>query len=230
MLTDLSPTTIKWLQDSVTHEYFGCETLECFERRRAEEDRQRAERERKIRDRRASLIAAQHLPLEAADEQALIDGTIDMDFGPSIRAVSTWLQLEHAPSWLFLCGGTGRGKTLAAIWAVLERDGLYATAANTERAHAQLFGERADRYRELRVQRGLLVIDELGVERDPAVMLAALFELVDLRRRRGFKTIVCTNLSEAALKARYRDTRLWSRIAQCSQWVADVGPDMRRAQ
>jgi DNA replication protein DnaC len=213
--------------DGVPVQVDTCETPESYAHRIEADARERAEALRTRRAARARTLRKLDVPVTAADERALIEETIDLDFGASIRAVTAWLANDNAAPWLVLCGPTGRGKTVAAAAALVEHGGVYRTASAVERLHASMYGEESDRYRATRKHRELWVLDELGTERSADTMTAALFDLVDARRGHCHRTIAIANLTQAAMQERYADTRLWSRLIQCAQWVADVGPDMR---
>jgi DNA replication protein DnaC len=128
--------------------------------------------------------------------------------------------------FLWLCGLTGRGKTVACMGALAELGGTYVTADEVRRAFAQ----ETDEARELRFRmRGscLVLIDDTGTERDAAKAKQALQELVNLRQGRGLITLITSNLSKADVRKRY-DERTVARIEHQGVIVEVEGNDMRR--
>lgn len=174
-------------------------------------------------------ILALDLPVTEADEALLARGDLRDDVGVSLPAVRAWLAERPRKAWLWLGGPTGRGKTLAACWALLARGkGRLVGARELERLHMTRFGDEAVRaYEHICRARYLLVLDDLGREDDADKMQRALLDLVDQRRGSGHLTIVTSNMRRESVRKRYPDKRLWSRLDECSLWVDDVGPDMR---
>lgn len=186
-----------------------------------------AQRERD-REQLKDRIRALKLPITAADEARLVVGTLEET--TFLRHVRTWLDTERP--WIVLSGPVGRGKTLAAGEALARerRKSCYLGARELERIFTARYGDEIDLQRKLIECRGIVVIDDVGRERDAEGMAAALLDLVDARRGRGQKSIAITNLSATQFQARYPDERLWSRIVECAAWVIDRGPDMRRGR
>lgn len=141
--------------------------------------------------------------------------------------VKRWLaQVENIgtfgriPQFLALCGGTGKGKTVACAWAIAE------LGTGTAVAAIDLMQARRERDRALRDAR-LLVIDDLGTEDcEPARFGAALCAVVNQRQRGGRLTLVTTNLSRHALSARY-DERTIHRMRALGYFADVLGRNMR---
>ena len=75
---------------------------------------------------------------------------------------------------------------------------------------------------------GLLTIDELGVEDDPARMLGALLQLLNARAStRRTPVLATTNLTLELLLRRYPEPRLQSRINELVTWVPVHGESLR---
>jgi DNA replication protein DnaC len=192
----------------------------ALEAERAESQRQHAARSR---------VLDLGLPITAADEALLVLDQLSDSIGASLPAVREWLADGRRRPWLWLCGPMGRGKTLAACWALMQRStGRLVGARELERLHMTRFGdETVAAYELLCRARMLVVVDDLGREDTAAKMQSALLDLVDQRRGTGHLTIVTTNLKRDDLVKRYADPRLWSRAEECSQWLDDRGPDLR---
>jgi DNA replication protein DnaC len=198
---------------------------EAAERERREvEQWARDERER-ARERLWGLT----LPIDAGDESMLLDDRLRDDVGASLRAVQEWTADGSAPPWLVLTGPVGRGKTLAACWAVFRfQPSAYVGARELERLHMTRFGDDAvTRYEDLCKRRGIVVVDDIGREDVAERMGTALLDLVDGRRGSRHRTIAITNLTADALRKRYPDKRLWSRLGASARFVVDAGPDLR---
>lgn len=196
------------------------------------ERREAAAKARDDRHRAAERLWGLRLPIDAGDESMLLDGRLRLDVGASLKAVREWAAADAVPSWLWLTGPVGRGKTLAACWAVFEHSpSVYLGARELERLQMTRFGDEAvTRYEDLCRRRGLVVIDDIGREDDAARMGSALLDMVDGRRGSRHRTIAITNLTPDALRKRYPDKRLWSRLDASARFVVDAGPDLRKAK
>lgn len=167
------------------------------------------------------------LPITAADEVALLLGTLDELRAPVLQAARMWRRNAAAKPWLVLCSPVGRGKTLAIADTLLMLRGRYIGARELERMSMSKFGDEAEMFAQLQNTGGVLCIDDVGREDDVGRMQSALLDLVDYRRGRNARTILATNFTRQTFVARYADARLQSRLAECAQWFADVGPDLR---
>jgi DNA replication protein DnaC len=174
---------------------------------------------------RKSAIDGLNLPITAADHDLLMRDGLDMSLR-TISAISAWLTSDVP--WALLVGSTGRGKTLAAAWALVQSGGRYVGARELERLASARFGEEAETFSAMLATR-LLVVDDIGRERDAGNMSAALLDLVDERRKRGQKTIAIANIAKAAFLKTYADARLQSRLGEpgIAVWISDSGPDLR---
>jgi DNA replication protein DnaC len=177
---------------------------------------------------RAAALDRLNIPLTAADADLLLANKLDMRL-KSIAKVAEWL--PSPVPWMLLLGSTGRGKTLAAAWALLRNGGRYVGARELERLATARYGDEAETFAALLATR-MLVVDDIGRERDAGHMTAALLDLVDERRKRGQKTIAISNVAKAAFLKAYADERLLSRLAEpgIAAWVSDAGDDLRRAK
>jgi len=196
-----------------------------WEAPRADEDYD-AYMARQERGARMQRFEALDVPITAPDADRLIDGRLDTSV-KALVAVQAWL--PTSVPWLLLTGSVGRGKTLAAAWALLERGaGRYIGARELERISTARYGDEAETFAAL-LRTCLLIVDDIGRERDAGHMTAALLDLVDERRKRGQKTIAISNMARGAFLKAYADERLLSRLGEpgIALWFSDAGPDMR---
>lgn len=189
-----------------------------------EEERRRLAAQDRDAAIRARMRILDGMPLTERDRE-LIRGH-QLEPRMCLRVVQAWLPTERP--WLILSGSVGRGKTLAAAWALTVVGGRYIGAREAERVFVARYGDEVDRQREL-LRSYLLVIDDLQTERDAAGMEATLLALVDARRGKE-KSILITNGTRAAFRKRYADPRLLSRLDESAQWLSESGEDMRRTE
>lgn len=144
------------------------------------------------------------------------------------------------PSWLFMCGGRGVGKTVAAGWTIAQIGGAYTTMLGLleeYQARSKRQNRDGDDPFPRRLERaGLVVLDELGAERDEHAALAreVVFRLVSRRQSRRRMTLVLTNDDVAACRQRFAsgvyDERAHDRLQPMAAWVECAGESMRRAR
>lgn len=156
------------------------------------------------------------------------------------RAVKTFCQSDK--TFCLLMGGAGSGKSIAAAGALLNSkmswgDGSSWSYSPTEARYtlaadlavlggfdlpSQKILDRAERYR-------WLIIDDLGSELATDVWRANLGQLILARNSARRRTIITTNLTIEAFKARY-DERIVSRIRGNGLVSVTGSEDMRRSQ
>lgn len=148
-----------------------------------------------------------------------------------------------------LYGDRGSGKTTAAVhalklarrathfydenrqvvssWAYASADGMFVRAAELSSATFTDEGKaRLARARRL----PLLIVDDLGVERmdNAGIWAEALDLLTDVRYAKKLRTIITTNLDEAAFSQRYGE-RVFDRVCEHEGFVVACGKgSMRR--
>lgn len=121
---------------------------------------------------------------------------------------------------LVLSGGTGAGKSMAAGWIVASQGGVWMPATDSN----SFEGFEEIRSRMERCE--LLVVDDLGQERETGAGTTLLIPLLTTRIDRGRRTVVTTNLAPPALTARYGE-RWISRIRQAGNVYAVGNVDLR---
>ena len=139
---------------------------------------------------------------------------------------------------LFLSGGPGLGKTFlsACIASAVSEKGwsvVYETAVNLcARYEAIRFSNRGDpeeaeqdvrRY----LQCDLLILDDLGMERENAFTVSVIYEVINARLRSGKSTVISSNLSVEEVSSRY-NAQIASRLAGEYENLKFYGRDIRR--
>lgn len=202
-------------------------TVEQLYARREREAEQRRKEEREEQERQAREDAFAHarkLPITDADMRAIAFGQLEET--EPLKAVRAWLETDVP---ILVLGGTvGRGKTVAACWAVVDRRGRYMRARSFERLFAHRYGDDELAEQERFLREYLVVVDDIGGREDTAEGLGAyLLDLVDERRSSRTRTILVTNQPRKVFEERYPDPRLHSRLRQSATWAVTRGDDLR---
>jgi len=205
------------------------------ERQRREATLERQAEERYHRNRR--LIESNACVTEE-DHRRIVRATLSPT--QPLSQVRPWSTTGQA--FLVLLGPTGRGKTVSAGWWHANHGGIAVTARELCIAHAQEHAE-ARKLRALVASERLVTIDELGHERDADEAESGIFETVNMRLKRGFKTLLLGNIARVPKKAtadapataprtdfatRYGE-RTWKRIRAQGHIYVVTGPCLREA-
>lgn len=150
------------------------------------------------------------------------------------RYVEKWEQMRGENIGLLLYGPTGTGKSFfaSAIGNALLARGVSVAATSMPRL-LNLLQSAADRQRLLdRLGKyDLLILDDLGVERDSSYAAEQVFHVVDSRSRAGRPLIVTTNLSMDELEqpASMQYARIYDRVLElCPVRLRLVGESRRK--
>lgn len=197
---------------------------------RASEER---ERERARRARAYARILRVGIPLD--DREAMARRVVRDELEPTraLHGARWWFSDDaraRATLSLVLLGGTGVGKTVAAAWCIGRVEGsAYVKVRDLCRLYRSEYGpEREEWTRLLRFD--LVVLDEIGTERDLDLARAAICELIDERHAIGARTLMLGNLDRKAFDGRY-DERTHSRLEQRGLVVRlDDTVDRRRSR
>lgn len=168
-------------------------------------------------------VKSARIPLVPGMADRIITGNLDAT--EPMLAAREWL--KAATGVLLMLGTRGTGKTVAAAWIVSRHPyARYVKAREFVRLSMAAFGDDHLRYAEL-LEAPLLVIDDLGTERDRERGKEALHDVVD--DRLALPTIVISNMDKEAFKARY-DARTIDRLREVGTAVEFAGPSLRPGQ
>lgn len=134
---------------------------------------------------------------------------------------------------LYLWGAAGVGKThLATAIVRMFPEGIVVKPQHIFRKLRGLkSGDDEQAVIDKLARKPYLVIDDLGVQKDTAHSLSALYEIIDARDMGYAKGLIVTsNLSLAALAERIGDDRITSRLAGMCRVVEIGGKDQRIGQ
>jgi DNA replication protein DnaC len=151
------------------------------------------------------------------------------------RYLSKWEQMKKKNIGLLLMGGYGTGKTFyaSAIANGVRNLGDYVLIGTLNKLIHEMnddYGSYKNEWEEKIKTYPLMVIDDLGVERDTDYSYEQIENVIDLRYRSKLPLIVTTNISKDDLK-NLNDTRkerVWSRLTEMCVPYAIKGADRRR--
>ena len=144
-------------------------------------------------------------------DKALMEYTFENDYGslPQLasarRYVDTWKERKENNDGLLLWGDVGTGKTFyaACIANALIDQGVSVLMTNFAKILNKLSGMYADdknTFVEGLMRYSLLIIDDLGIERNTEYALEQVYNIIDERYKARMPLIVTTNLSLKTLK------------------------------
>lgn len=189
---------------------------------------------------RDEAIEVERLRVPLAFSECRIDTWEPGNARPRLACQSYVVNWPPEKPFLMLTGDTGRGKTHLAVgvmWAAWERhrtrsrfwpvvDLLARYRSTFDRDRATESTEDIDRELE---RLPLLVLDDLGAQKDTEWAEERLFQLVDRRYRDRKPTVVTTNLGEIQLPPRLK-SRLCDRgVSTVVQLDGSLYPDRRLA-
>lgn len=152
------------------------------------------------------------------------------------RYVEHWPEMKADNIGILFYGGVGTGKSFLACCianALIDKQ-VRASVTNFPRILNKLqgFGEDKQEFLDKLSRYDLLVIDDLGVERDTSYSVEQVFNVIDARSRTGKPLIVTTNLSLADLQnpSSLGYARIYDRILEMCPIRLKLAGDSRRTQ
>ena len=160
----------------------------------------------------ARLNKIRRLKANALQDKALLGYTFDRDDGKNpvmkyaSRYVEHWPEMKERGQGLLLWGGVGTGKTVAAacIAHALTEQSVPVLMTNFSKilnSLSGMFSEDRNKYLASFCEFSLLIIDDLGIERNSEYALEQVYNIVDSRYLSRLPFIVTTNLPLADLQA-----------------------------
>lgn len=153
----------------------------------------------------------------------------------SLRYCTHFLSMKEKGKGVLFLGNCGTGKTFlaACIANELINQGFSVLMTNFSRLVNIIFGlkEGKQNYIDSLNSYDLLIIDDLGVERQSEYVAEIVQNIVDSRYRAGLPLIITTNLTPKDFSADSSDiakSRLYSRISEMCLPVVVSGADRRK--
>jgi DNA replication protein DnaC len=153
----------------------------------------------------------------------------------SLRYCTHFLSMKDKGKGILYLGNCGTGKTFlaACIANELINQGFSVLMTNFSRLVNIIFGlkEGKQNYIDSLNNYDLLIIDDLGVERQSEYVAEIVQNIVDSRYRAGLPLIITTNLTPKDFSAESSDiakSRLYSRISEMCLPVVVSGVDRRK--
>lgn len=177
-------------------------------------------------ERRAETLRRSGIAITAGDIVTIAAGRFATT--RTVEVVARWTESTTVRPILILCGSAGIGKTFSAAVAIAAYgNGLSLRAPELAARLAPMPAEREAGLTQIDLAARLLVLDDLGFERDPKASrwADALLRFVDERALYG-KTIVTSNLRKAEFSERY-DRRVIDRLNASSHAIEFNQSSMR---
>ena len=200
----------------------------------------RCDREAYEAERKAIADAEAHKRIEAMREAGIPDpGLRAKTFSSSTpspqleqaqKYVEAWEQMREHNIGMLLWGSTGSGKTHAGACianALIDR-GVRAGISSTAELMSVAYNDRPATIRRL-IGLDLLVLDDLGAERDSAYAMETVYAIIDGRLKAGRPMVITTNLSLEDIRnpGDMGRERIYQRVLEACQPVRFVGQSHR---
>ena len=151
------------------------------------------------------------------------------------RYVEKWEEVKKENIGLLMYGGVGTGKSFAACCIAndLIDKGVSALVTSLPKCISSIqsgFGNQSNILEDIE-HAELLVLDDVGVERETSFALEKVFEIVDTRIKSGKPLIVTTNLSPEDFRRQDIEyKRIYDRILGVCTPIKFTGESLRREQ
>ena len=163
------------------------------------------------------------------------DGRDENALKKCVRYVETWPQMRDNNIGVLFCGANSTGKSFHAemiVNALLKkRVPALVTSFPALLSAMEKFGEKREIVNHLRLF-DLVVIDDLGAERDSPFGLEQVFNVIDARYRQKKPLIVTTNIAYEDLKneSELRYKRIYERVVEMCPVVISLNAGHRRVE
>lgn len=204
------------------------------------EEMKRAEKERAVKER---FEAAMRLPIHSIHDRHSKAWTFAKDDKNNLVATNSartyvghWEEVRRKGVGLLLVGGVGTGKSFLAgciANALLEMQVpvLYTSFGKLVRS-VTAYNEDKNKYLQSLNKFDLLILDDLGTERQSSFALELIFEIIDERVKSKLPLIVSTNLSPKELHEQkdVNYSRIYDRVNSVCAPVVLNGTSRRKAE
>lgn len=216
-----------WGRKMIVRCICDCRKKELEEEKRREQELERC---RRISQLKANGIQEKHLldwKFDVAED--------NKDIRMARRYVENWKQVREKNLGLLLWGdvGTGKSFTAACIANALLEKGIPVLMTNFSKILNQMGAMYSDeRYRYISSfnHYSLLIIDDLGIERNTEYALEQVYAVIDERYKSGLPVIITTNLTINELRnpTDVAHARIYSRVLEMCTPVHVGGDDRRK--
>jgi DNA replication protein DnaC len=207
---------------------------------KCETEKYNREKEAKREEERLDKI--KRLRINGINDKETREMTFEVDDGRDAkkidlarRYVAKWNEIYRENVGLLFYGNTGNGKTFVAacIANALIDKGVPVLMTSFSKIINQITGIYAEErieYLQSINQYDLLILDDLGTERDSKYSMELVYEVVDSRYKAGKPLIVTSNISMAEMKnpENMDRQRIYSRILEMCMQIHFEGEDRRK--
>lgn len=203
-----------------------------------------AERRKADEARRAELRRLEHIQQLRLDAFRDVPAALwrfddNLLWGESLkkakRYADHWEEMQSAGLGLLLFGNVGTGKSYAAgciANALIDRQVsvLFAPASDVVNRMQGCFGDDRENYLKMLMRPDLLILDDLGAERDTSFGKERIFDVVNRRTLSGKPMIVTTNIPLSVMQntTNLDDRRIYDRILEVCAPVVFAGDSFRK--
>lgn len=205
-------------------------------------EKERYEKEKADEAEAEKLEKVKNLRINGINDKEVREMTFDADDGRDAkkidlakRYVTKWDKLYRENVGLLFYGNTGNGKTFVAACianALIDRrvPVLMTSFSKIINQITGIYSEERIAYLQSINQYDLLILDDLGTERDTKYSMELVYEVVDSRYKAGKPLIVTTNRTMTELKnpETMDQQRVYSRILEMCMPIHFEGEDRRK--
>ena len=203
-------------------------------------DKKRLEQEKKRQDEEELQRRIRRLKANGIQEKHLLDWRFDVaedtaDIRKARKYVENWQRVKAENLGLLLWGYVGTGKSFmaACIANALLEQGVPVLMTNFSKILNQIgamYSEERYQYIASFSNFPLLIIDDLGIERNTEYALEQVYAVIDERYKSGLPLIITTNLTMDELNdpADVAHGRIYSRVLEMCTPIQVLGSDRRK--
>jgi DNA replication protein DnaC len=203
-------------------------------------DKKRLEREKKRQEEEELQRRIRRLKANGIQEKHLLDWRFDVaedtaDIRKARKYVENWQRVKAENLGLLLWGYVGTGKSFmaACIANALLEQGVPVLMTNFSKILNQMgamYSEERYQYIASFSNFPLLIIDDLGIERNTEYALEQVYAVIDERYKSGLPLIITTNLTMDELNdpADVAHGRIYSRVLEMCTPIQVLGSDRRK--